>query len=196
MGRRDNRTLKTVKAVQTTALKLMCRKRIGEIKIVELCAEADINRTTFYLHFDSVAGVLESLKNEIVERVFSESEQGGTIDLTHIENPLPFLTACTDVLNSYEYFEEFVRGGPNADMFLTDLKDSFAQRVFRSYVDSDGKNAQDAIFVIRFLTAGVLDIYTEWLKTDKQVPFLTILSKCAPIVSAGQNILANAARIR
>ena len=144
----------------------------------------------------SVAGVLESLKNEIVERVFSESEQGGTIDLTHIENPLPFLTACTDILNSYEYFEEFVRGGPNADMFLTDLKDSFAQRVFRSYVDSDGKNAQDAIFVIRFLTAGVLDIYTEWLKTDKQVPFLTILSKCAPIVSAGQNILANAARIR
>ena len=195
MGRRDKRTLKTVKAVQTTALKLMCRKRIGEIKIVELCAEADINRTTFYLHFDSVAGVLESLKNEIVERVFSESEQGGTIDLTHIENPLPFLTACTDILNSYEYFEEFVRGGPNADMFLTDLKDSFAQRHLGKggTVDGDGVEALGKVLGV---TAGVLDIYTEWLKTDKQVPFLTILSKCAPIVSAGQNILANAARMR
>ena len=50
------------------------------------------------------------------------------------------------------------------------------------------------LFVIRFLIAGVLDVYTEWLKTDHHTPLDVVLQKCAPIVQAGQTILADPAK--
>lgn len=51
MNKKDKRSRKTVSAIQSTLLELLCTKRVQEIKIVDLCTAADINRTTFYLHF-------------------------------------------------------------------------------------------------------------------------------------------------
>ncbi len=189
MNKQDKRSRKTVSAIQRTVLKQMCSRPIGEIKIVDLCAEADINRTTFYLHFSSVNEVLAALREEIIERVFATQELHVQFDQP--SNPLPFLTGCTDILNSYEYFQEFVRTSVNADLFLDQLKDTFAQKIFKTFTDSDPDTNPELLFVIRFLTAGVLDVYTEWLKTDHRIPLETLLQKCAPIVQAGQSILAD-----
>ena len=51
MNRKDKRSRKTVSAIQNTLLQLLCSRRVREIKIVDLCTAADINRTTFYLHY-------------------------------------------------------------------------------------------------------------------------------------------------
>lgn len=188
MPKTDKRSKKTIEAVQTTLLKLMCTQKISEIKIVDLCAAADINRTTFYLHFKCISDVLTSLKNEIVARVFEKEANSGA--LSRLSNPLPFLKHCTDVIDSYENFDNFVRSTPNADVFLTNLKNEFASEIYRRYEEKHKNSSKDAIFIIRFMTAGVLDTYTEWLKTDKSLPLETVLDKCAPMVSAGYRILA------
>ena len=59
----DRRSRKTIGAIQNTTLQLLCTRRLGEIKIVDLCMAADINRTTFYLHFRNIREVLASLCN-------------------------------------------------------------------------------------------------------------------------------------
>lgn len=193
MIKKDKRARKTVRSIQDTLLRMLCRTQMRKIHIVDLCTEADINRTTFYLHFRGLEDVLASLRQEIVENIF-ERGTDDVIDFDMPRNPLPFLTICTDVLASYEGLGEFVRLSADADMFLTQLKNEFASHIFSRYTQARGAIGGDALCVFRFLTAGVLDCYTEWLKSDRRVPFEEVLGTCAPIVSAGQKVLARTAR--
>ena len=74
MNKKDKRSRKTARAVQNALLRLLCERRIDEIKIVDLCTAADINRTTFYLHYTRIGDVLDELRDEITERICRESE--------------------------------------------------------------------------------------------------------------------------
>ena len=70
MRKEDKRSRKTIKAIQDALLRMLAEKRLSDIKIVDLCKNADINRTTFYLHFESTEQVLLSIREEIVKRIF------------------------------------------------------------------------------------------------------------------------------
>lgn len=188
MNRKDKRSRKTVSAIQNTLLQLLCSKRMREIKIVDLCTAADINRTTFYLHYAGIAEVLDELREEIAERVFATTECD--MDFLDPQDPLPFLTTATGVFECYPHFADFIRQSQDADVFLTKLKNEFSSKLCERYRDYCGSGASCAQYVFRFLTAGVLDTYTEWLKSDRTKPFENALVQCAPIVAAGQEILA------
>lgn len=186
----DKRSRKTVRTIQNTLLALLCERRSRDIKIVDLCTRADLNRTTFYLHFSDIEDVLQSLRDEISDRIFTESE--ALIDFAKPSDPLPFLNVCTEVLGSYEKFSEFLQHGPDADLFLSGLKGDFTRKLFERYTKKGGEAAEDTRFLLLFLTTGVLDVYVEWLKSGQTVPFSSVMNKCAPLVEAGLTMLAAA----
>ena len=123
MNRKDKRSRKTVSAIQNTLLQLLCSRRVREIKIVDLCTAADINRTTFYLHYAGITDVLDELRDEITERVFAATDP--TTDFLDPQDPLPFLTTATGVFETYPHFADFIRHSQDADVFLTKLKNEF-----------------------------------------------------------------------
>lgn len=188
MNRKDKRSRKTVSAIQNTLLQLLCTKRMREIKIVDLCTAADINRTTFYLHYAGIAEVLDELREEIADRVFAATDCD--INFLDPKDPLPFLTTATGVFECYPHFADFIRQAQDADVFLTKLKNEFTSRLCERYREYCQSGAACAEYVFRFLTAGVLDTYAEWLKSDRSKAFESVLIQCAPIVAAGQEILA------
>ena len=49
-------------------------------------------------------------------------------------------------------------------------------------------------YVLRFLVGGVLDSYTEWLKTRRLTPFSSVMYHCSPMVRAGLDILSKIIR--
>lgn len=147
----DRRSRKTIGAIQNTTLQLLCTRRLGEIKIVDLCMAADINRTTFYLHFRNIREVLASLCNEIADRINADKraaafpKMGGTLE---------FLTSCAAVIGNFEYFEEFVRKSADADVFLTSLKNVLADRLYAHFCELYANVQLEAKCIIRFLTGG------------------------------------------
>ena len=48
--------------------------------------------------------------------------------------------------------------------------------------------------MLRFLVGGVLDSYTEWLKTRRLTPFTSVMYHCTPMVRAGLDILSRIIR--
>ena len=159
---------------------------------MDLCTAADINRTTFYLHYTRIGDVLDELRDEITERICSESD--ARFDFAVPSDPLPFLKVCTKVLESYENLGDFVEQSADADMFLTGLKNEFAKNLFERYKVCCGRNSETARYVLRFLVGGVLDSYTEWLKTRRLTPFSSVMYHCSPMVRAGLDILSKIIR--
>ena len=192
MNKKDKRSRKTARAVQNALLRLLCERRIDEIKIVDLCTAADINRTTFYLHYARIGDVLDELRDEITERICRESE--AQFDFSVPADPLPFLKVCTKVLESYEYLGGFVEQSADADMFLTGLKNEFSKCLFGRYKLNCGRSSETAQYVLRFLVGAVLDSYTEWLKTRRLTPVTSVMFHCTPMERAGLDILSRIIR--
>ena len=65
----DRRIRRTRAAIQSAFLKLIFEKDINKITIKELCERADINKSTFYLHYQDIYDLEEQIEEEISEKV-------------------------------------------------------------------------------------------------------------------------------
>ena len=61
----DRRVQYTRRTLQESLVALMQEKPLQKISVKEICARADINRSTFYVHFGSPEEVLNSITEGI-----------------------------------------------------------------------------------------------------------------------------------
>lgn len=63
----DRRVRKTKSQLRAGLAQLMREKSIREITVKELVDKVDINRSTFYLHYSDIPGMLKEIEDEILE---------------------------------------------------------------------------------------------------------------------------------
>ena len=69
MEQKESRRVRMTKMLLKTALlELMQEKEFSQITIKELCERADLNRTTFYLHYADQTAVLREIEQEAQEK--------------------------------------------------------------------------------------------------------------------------------
>lgn len=61
----DRRTIYTKKVIMDSYIQLLKEKPKDKIKITELCRAAEINRCTFYLHFEDINAVEAAIEEEL-----------------------------------------------------------------------------------------------------------------------------------
>lgn len=67
----DARVRYTKMVVRESLLKLLIEKPIKEITVKEICEAAEINRATFYSHYQDPYDLLEQIENELFTDLFS-----------------------------------------------------------------------------------------------------------------------------
>ena len=70
----NRRSQETRERVRQALVELLGKEDILDITVSRLCAEAGINRTTFYSHYDSVADIMEELMVEIGKDLLARFE--------------------------------------------------------------------------------------------------------------------------
>lgn len=65
----DRRVRKTKKAIQDVFCEMTKDKKLNEITVKELCARADINKSTFYLHYRDVYDLADSIQSILIKDV-------------------------------------------------------------------------------------------------------------------------------
>lgn len=67
---RSNRRVRfTRSALREALIDLILEKPLVSITVKDICARADINRSTFYLHFKDVTDILRTTEDEIIEHM-------------------------------------------------------------------------------------------------------------------------------
>ena len=62
----DRRTLYTCMVIKNALLELMTKKEYADITVTDICRGAEINRGTFYLHYDNIGNVIDELFDEAI----------------------------------------------------------------------------------------------------------------------------------
>lgn len=65
----DRRILRTKKSLRDGLAKLMKTKSISHITVKELVWEAEINRSTFYLHYTDISDLLDEIEKDMLEEI-------------------------------------------------------------------------------------------------------------------------------
>ncbi|RIN07979.1 TetR family transcriptional regulator, partial [Staphylococcus shinii] len=68
----DRRVRKTKKAIKQAFIKLLAEKELERITIQDITTLADINRGTFYLHYEDKYILLSDLEDEFIDDLAEE----------------------------------------------------------------------------------------------------------------------------
>lgn len=144
-------------------LLLLEKKDYDRITVKEICEKAGVNRTTFYLHYESVNDLLEETISMINKR-FTDSLS--TVDwgdlrkevLTSEKYLKPYLTLIKENKRAYRVVRQ------KGNLFNTkDAFDGLYRTLFSPALSHFGVSERDKKYVLAFYTQGTVAIIEEWI---------------------------------
>lgn len=160
MERKETRRAQMTKLLLKTALiELMQEKPFKQITIKELCERADLNRTTFYLHYADQQGVLNDVEREVRKKTAEYMEK---------------ISPAAEAVELIEAFLSYVQ--KNDAIFRTLLLQgggdgfelafiNYTLRVLKPNLPNYGDPARER-YVLTFLMYGSVHIIIDWIESN------------------------------
>ncbi len=99
----DRRIVRTKTAIREALISLIEEKGFDAILVSDIAERANINRGTFYLHYQDKYDLLDKTQTEIVEdfeRIILQANSLNLSDFNNVEEPLPVIVLM------FEYLKE------------------------------------------------------------------------------------------
>lgn len=155
----DRRVRKTRAFLLQGLIRLMNEKDIKDISVKELADLADINRGTFYLHYNDIYDMVSKLEDEL----FIEFNSILDRDLTTRQSPSSQATLL-DIFTFLERHRELAKVmlGPHGDLaFVNRLKTLVEERLWNMMQQE--KPSSDCEYGYAFIVSGCIGVIELWL---------------------------------
>lgn len=157
----DRRVKYTLNSLINAMIELLQKEHISKISVVALCKIADVNRSTFYTHFEDQYHLLNYITQEALNNIQTYLQE---LDY-HNNGELPVQT----IKEILDYVQE------NADIFKALLSDNcdpdIQRKVMRiteivSPEDYKGLDKRTKDYFILYQINGCISILHKWLQDD------------------------------
>lgn len=163
-NRTDRRIEKTIKATETAYFELLSEKKNDRITITELADRANIDRKTFYLHYNSVDDVIDRHSRATVARIMAELENKGffndVLDVSVFFETV--LAVREEELQEFEVLQDpeiMALAWRHAE---NNLKDMLSDIAYRFFDEPD----PEMELSIKFYTAGIMSIFVSYIRQE------------------------------
>jgi len=175
----DLRVVKTERAIRRAFEDMICEMDYSEISIKELVERAEINRKTFYLHYDSIEALLEKLQDEIVEDFISQNIS---------------YTSMADMRRITRFFFEYAASMPLLNERLlcsgsySHIGDKINEKIMAYQAEKNrgafSRNPLVDNLVFAYFAANSTILYRQWVTDGKQLPL-------EDLITASTNLICN-----
>ncbi len=161
----DARVQYTRKVIENSFLKLLKEKPVSRITVTELCSDAGINRATFYKHYPDIQALLESLENQILDRLKALWDE---IPKGDIQQMILQMLRYTKEYGDRYFALASENGDPDffAKMFLQSYQNAYP--MLEKQVKSLPPERLELAY--RFLSHGCGSILTGWYQKGMKTP--------------------------
>jgi len=191
MNKSESKYFKTAARMDEALLELLEQKDFSYITVKEICEKAGVNRSTFYLHYETIDDLLSESLEHMNEQFLSYFTQDSKSIVTRLYTcPLEELCLVTpEYLTPYlRYIQEHKR------LFQATMKNSAAMglegayermfyNVFTPVLERYQIPEQDRKYLMAFYIRGLKAIIAEWLKqdcSDSIKHIISIIEQCIP----------------
>ena len=174
MNKSESKYFNTAIKMDEAFMELLEEKDFEYISVKEICERAGVNRSTFYLHYETIGDLLEesiSYMNGKFLEYFNQNSENfvGRIDVADLKE---LYLVTPNYLKPYlEYIKEHQR------IFLTAMKRSNALRladtydrmfthVFNPIMDRFAVSEKEKKYLLSFYMNGILAVTKTWMSGD------------------------------
>lgn len=169
MNKQDLRVQKTYQALITSFSDLLQTKSFEQITVQDLCANANVRRSTFYRHFNDKYDLL----NHVVGTLIDHFRKLYLPDINP-DNPRQFFEKLMrDVLTFIHDNKDIVRSVITLN-FYGEVYTIFYEQIYKAVqkqIEFDRQSGQfyvDVTIYGEFLTGGILSVITNWIQHGQQ----------------------------
>jgi AcrR family transcriptional regulator len=181
----DRRTRRTVAAIKSAFFEIAAEKGLPKVTVSDIAERADINRKTFYHHYDSI----EALINEILEEEAKTAanslregmlDEGGKIDVMRLLQIL-----------SIELAESARRNGAvlasiDTEAFIRHFEPALVKVASETIPEIYGDAPEEQMrFLVTFIFSGLINTYRRWLDNGTTLTMEELAEILSVLVSNG-----------
>ncbi|MBQ2943708.1 MAG: TetR/AcrR family transcriptional regulator [Ruminococcus sp.] len=174
MNKSESKYFNTATKMDLALISLLKKKPFEYITVSEICKTAGVNRSTFYLHYETIGDILDEtmryLLNDFLS-YFSIDTKSIAFNLTDCElNELVFI--CDKYLTPYltyikEHKEVFKTALLHNKIFgCEDIYKRMYESIFNPILKRFNYPDEDRKYVMMYYLNGIMAIINEWLNDD------------------------------
>jgi len=191
MNKAESKYFQTAARMDGAFLELLERKDFAYITVKELCEQAGVNRSTFYLHYETIADLLsESLEymTKQFHSYFTQSAQSvverlHTCPLEELRLVTPeYLTPYLRYIREHRRIFQAAAKNPAA-LRVDDAYETLFRQVFTPILERYRIPERDRKYLMAFYIRGLFGIIEEWLERDCAEPMeqiISVIEQCIP----------------
>lgn len=181
MKKTDRRVIRTQKSIRDAFLKLMQMKEFHQITVTELAHLADIDRKTFYLHYNSTADILNEFETELAEKVLALLQKDSQFDIH------TFFSGLNNIMMEDIGLYRRISEATSYGFFLTECKDILKRTIQQSFYASASMTPEIFNVYTEYIASGIIGIYTDWLCSNSKISMEELTEAAKDAVSNGWN---------
>lgn len=189
MNKSESKYFNTAIRMDEAFLKLLENKDFSYITVKEVCEKAGVNRSTFYLHYETVNDLLsesiEYMNGQFLNYIGSDTKKIVTrlrdcpIDELYFITPEYLAPYLKYIKDNKRLFRTVVDNA--GTLRLTETYDRMFRHVFKPILERFKVPDRDRKYIMSFYIRGLMAIITEWLKEDcsDSIDYIiTVIQKC------------------
>ncbi|NPC93075.1 TetR family transcriptional regulator [Bacillus sp. WMMC1349] len=171
----DRRIHRTKRLIRDALSVLMEEKSFEEITVKDITEKADINRGTFYLHYQDKYDLLEQSEDEVIKEIqtlgmesikFIESWK-----VSVIETPLPFIVNVFEYFKKNAVFLKPILGPKGTGSFPIKFKSVLSANLMRIRKTIKGDTLVPEEYLISYIVGAHISVLQQWLESGmKETP--------------------------
>lgn len=161
MNKQDRRFQRTDDIIKREFINISKEKKdINKVTVTEICNRANINRCTFYLHYETIQHLIEHLEHEYAQKLIDAC----AVYNYNKETEYFFESIFDAVKNNPElfHFYFFISNGGGMNLLEEYLHDN----MISMWMKHSEINENEAKLVLRFLLKGAMELLREWYIND------------------------------
>lgn len=180
----------TARLFDEALLLLLEKKEYPYITVKEICAKAGVNRSTFYLHYETVDDLLRECLEMIIGRFKDKYASGDyfreNVGTASKEN-------CFFITPKYlEPYLSFIKENKRIFLLITkkpelfdvfNISNHMYKTLFSPILDKFDVAEKDKEYVFEYFSGGVMAIIMRWVKNDCTRPIdevVSLITSCLP----------------
>lgn len=159
----DKRVLKTRQRITDAFIELIKTKEINKITVSELAKKADIERKTFYLHYNCIEDVYLDIETSITKEL--EDEANKYFDNPNYKIKNVFYT-LNSVINNHIDFFKTVSNNDSYSFLLSSFEKALSRTIYRIATEICHVTSKNTKYYTDYYASGIVKLYTSWIKGE------------------------------
>ena len=159
----DKRVERTRNAILSAFRQLIIEEDLNKITIKQLALKANINRKTFYLHYNSMEELLFDLTVEYSDQIFELLCQKGFFDVDYL-NIESLIDTLDEIITNNEDMIKKIITSNSYHFFIRNIKDMLKDSFVRKLKNKTSFNEKTLNLIGDFIASGLAKIMKDWFE--------------------------------